>query len=104
MTAANDTVEPGIEVTARDLVTGEVSTATIHNDYVLVVAGSCYLDGIQDYPMKGTRVLTVMTTPNDTSGRSKSSLARSLRPPWCPLCGCDVDGHRQRAGEGGQPL
>ena len=48
-----------IEVTVRDTETGEVDTAVIEDDYVLIVAGSCYLDGFQDYPTKGTRVLTV---------------------------------------------
>lgn len=48
-----------IEVTVRDTETNESETATIDNDYILIVAGTCHLDGIQDYPAKGTRVLTV---------------------------------------------
>lgn len=48
-----------IEVTVRDIESGETETATITDDYILIVAGSCWLDGIQDYPTKGTRVLTV---------------------------------------------
>ena len=48
-----------IEVTVRDTETDESETAFIENDYILIVAGTCYLDGIQDYPTKGTRVLTV---------------------------------------------
>jgi hypothetical protein len=48
-----------IEVTVRDTESGESEVATIDNDYILVVAGSCYLDGLVDYPTKGTRVLTV---------------------------------------------
>lgn len=48
-----------IEVTVRDTETGESETATIENDYVIITAGSCWVDGIQDYPTRGTRVLTV---------------------------------------------
>lgn len=48
-----------IEVTVRDTETGETDTATIEDDYILITAGECWLDGIQDYPVKGTRVLTV---------------------------------------------
>ena len=48
-----------IRVTVTDTETGESDTATIENDYILIVAGSCYLDGIADYPTTGTRVLTV---------------------------------------------
>jgi hypothetical protein len=48
-----------IEVTVRDTESGESEKATIENDYIIVCAGSCYVDGIQDYPTKGTRVLTI---------------------------------------------
>lgn len=48
-----------IEVTVRDTVTGESETATIDNDYVIVTAGTCFIAHINDYPTKGTRVITV---------------------------------------------
>lgn len=48
-----------IEVTVRDTETGESETAVIDNDYILITAGTCWLAGVQDYPTKGTRVLTV---------------------------------------------
>lgn len=51
--------DPGIEVTAKDLKTGESQTIIINNDYVLIVAGTCFLAHTQDSPMTGTRVLTV---------------------------------------------
>lgn len=57
-----------IEVTVRDTETGESETAVIENDYILVVAGSCYLDGLTDYPTKGTRVLTIKGRRPVTSG------------------------------------
>jgi hypothetical protein len=49
-----------IKVTVTDPESGEVlGEHTIENDYVLVCAGSCYLDGTQAYPGTGTHVLTV---------------------------------------------
>lgn len=48
-----------IKVTVLDTESGESKTATIENDYILIVAGTCELTNIQDYPTKGTRVLTV---------------------------------------------
>jgi hypothetical protein len=48
-----------IEVTVRDTETGDTETATITNDYVIVCAGTCHVATIQDYPTKGTRVITV---------------------------------------------
>lgn len=39
--------------------TGDMETVEVCNDYVLLVAGTCYVDGIQTYPTKGTHVLTV---------------------------------------------
>lgn len=48
-----------IEVTVRDTETGESETQTIENDVVVVTAGTCYVDGIQDFPTKGTQVYTV---------------------------------------------
>jgi hypothetical protein len=48
-----------IEVTVRDTESGESETATIENDYIIVCAGSCYVANSQDYPIKGTHVLTI---------------------------------------------
>lgn len=47
-----------IEVTVRDTESGESSTATIENDYVIVTAGTCTAD-IQAYPTTGTHIITV---------------------------------------------
>lgn len=47
-----------IEVTVRDTETGDTETQVIENDYVIVVAGSCHVNGIQTYA-NGTHVLTV---------------------------------------------
>ncbi len=51
--------EPGIRVTVEDLATGETESQEIRDDYVIVCAGSCYVAHVNDYPMKGTQVLTV---------------------------------------------
>jgi hypothetical protein len=51
--------EPQIRVTVEDLATGETETTEVCDDYVLLTAGSCYVDGIQTYPTKGTHVLTI---------------------------------------------
>ena len=48
-----------IEVTVRDTATDESETATIVNDYIIITAGTCHVANIQDYPSKGTHVLTV---------------------------------------------
>ena len=48
-----------IEVTVRDTETGESQTAVIENDVIVITAGTCYIDGVQDYPTKGTQVYTV---------------------------------------------
>lgn len=51
-----------IKVTVTDPDTGEVlGERTLENDYVIICAGSRYLDGVQQYPAKGTTVLTVKT-------------------------------------------
>ena len=48
-----------IEVTVRDTETNESETATITNDYIIITAGTCHVTNVQDYPTKGTHVLTV---------------------------------------------
>lgn len=48
-----------IEVTVRDTETGDTETATIDNDYIIVTAGTCVVAHISDYPVKGTRVITI---------------------------------------------
>lgn len=48
-----------IEVTVRDTESGETETATIENDYIVITAGTCWISSTQDYPTKGTRVLTI---------------------------------------------
>lgn len=48
-----------IEVTCRDTESGESETQTIENDYIVVTAGTFYVDGIQSYPGTGTVVLTI---------------------------------------------
>jgi hypothetical protein len=52
-------VPPRIEVTARDLGTGDSQTAVIADDYVLICAGSCYQAGVDADPETGTHVITV---------------------------------------------
>lgn len=49
----------GIEITVRDLETGEAETEVIENDYFLVTAGSCRVTSTQLYPKSGTHVLTI---------------------------------------------
>jgi hypothetical protein len=49
----------GIRVTVTDLATGESHSRVVNNDYVIVTAGTCHVASIQDYPTKGTQVLTV---------------------------------------------
>jgi hypothetical protein len=48
-----------IEVTVRDTETGESQTQTIEDDVVVVTAGTCYIDGVADYPTTGTQVYTI---------------------------------------------
>lgn len=58
MTAPAEPVA-GIEVTARDLLTGEVGVRTLYgDDYCLVVAGRMYLAHEQVHKT-GTRQLTI---------------------------------------------
>lgn len=48
-----------IRVTVEDLLTGDKQSVEIADDYVLICAGSAYVDSTQMYPTKGTHVLTV---------------------------------------------
>lgn len=48
-----------IEVTARDLGTGDSQTVTITDDYVLICAGSCHRAGVQADLAAGIHVITV---------------------------------------------
>ena len=48
-----------IRVTATDAETGETSSAEVMDDYVLITTGSCHVSDCQDYPTKGTRVITI---------------------------------------------
>lgn len=57
--------EKQIRVTVKDLLTGEEESVELADDYLLICAGSCYLDGTQVYPTKGTHVLTVKGRKND---------------------------------------
>jgi glycerol-3-phosphate dehydrogenase len=47
-----------IRVTVEDLATGETQTVEIKDDYVILAAGSCYVDHVQAYGT-GTHILTV---------------------------------------------
>ena len=49
----------GIRVTVTDTETGDSETREIDNDVIVVVAGTCYVDGIADYPTTGTQVYTI---------------------------------------------
>lgn len=49
----------GIRVTVEDLITGETQSREIRDDYVLVVAGSCYVEKTMAYPGTGTHVVTI---------------------------------------------
>lgn len=50
--------DPGIEVTVKDLKTGQSESATIRNDYVIVTGGRCEVTHVQRSG-NGTHVLTV---------------------------------------------
>jgi hypothetical protein len=47
-----------IQVTATDLDTNESSTVVISDDYVIVCAGTCYREYVEDR-FDGTHVITV---------------------------------------------
>ena len=48
----------GIRVTCRDLTTGEEEAREIADDYIVITAGSYFLDGVQAYG-NGTVVVTI---------------------------------------------
>ncbi len=49
-----------IKMTVEDLDGDQgPGVAMIEDDYILVCAGSCYLDNTQAYPSSGTHVLTI---------------------------------------------
>lgn len=48
----------GIRVTVEDLETGKIESRVVWNDYFILTAGNCYLDGVQAYA-NGTHVLTL---------------------------------------------
>lgn len=50
--------DPGIEVTVKDLRSGDTESTVIRDDYVIVTAGSCEVTSISAYG-NGTAVLTV---------------------------------------------
>ena len=51
--------DKGIRITVVDLETGHTDERTIVNDVCVIVQGTCHVDGVQDYPGKGTQVITV---------------------------------------------
>lgn len=52
-----------VEITVRDLVTGDVETKTVaDNDWFLLTTGNRCLDGIQSYG-NGTVVVTIKHAP-----------------------------------------
>ncbi len=65
-----------IRVTVTDLETGESESQEVSNDYVIVCAGSCYLDGTQAYA-NGTHVLTVKGRAPDLMEALRKSLSTS---------------------------
>ena len=48
----------GVKVTVEDLETGEIQSLEIMDDYIIVVAGECYVSGTQVYA-NGTHQLTI---------------------------------------------
>ena len=50
--------EPNIRVTVEDLATGDTETIEVMDDYVILAAGSCWVDHVQTYA-NGTHILTV---------------------------------------------
>jgi len=44
-----------------DLATGESESKEITDDYIVIVAGRRYVDGIQHYIKAGTDVITIKT-------------------------------------------
>lgn len=48
-----------IRVTVTDTETGETESQEVVNDVVVVTAGTCYVEGVVDYPTTGTQVYTI---------------------------------------------
>lgn len=48
-----------VRVTCEHLQTGETQSVVIQDDCVVIVAGTAYVHGVQDYPTSGTQVWTV---------------------------------------------
>jgi hypothetical protein len=49
-----------IRVTVTDLATGQSETRDVpEGDYLILTTGTCHVASVQDYPAKGTQVLTV---------------------------------------------
>lgn len=49
-----------LRVTVEDLETGDTETQEIPlNEVLIITTGTCYVDGWQDYPGKGTTVYTI---------------------------------------------
>ena len=49
----------GTRVTCEDVETGETESHVIENNYVVIVDGNTYVDGVQHYPGTGTTTLTI---------------------------------------------
>lgn len=54
-----------IQVTVEDLTTGDKEVKVFDNDYLLICAGNKHLEHTQDYPTKGTTILTIKTTSEE---------------------------------------
>jgi len=48
-----------IRVTVTDTETGDTEAREIDNDVIVITAGTCYVDGIANYPTTGTQVYTI---------------------------------------------
>jgi hypothetical protein len=57
----------GTRITSVDLATGESQTMTIHNDVCVIVDGTAYISGVNDFPQSGTQIWTI----KGRLGRSK---------------------------------
>jgi hypothetical protein len=54
------TEQAGLRITVEDLATGEKESRDLPmNDFFIVCTGSCHIAHINDYPTKGTQVLTI---------------------------------------------
>ena len=55
----SDIPTKGLRIVATDLETGDTDERIIADDVCVVTHGSCYVDGVSDYPTTGTQVWTV---------------------------------------------